>query len=201
MKLTINRKQLTMVACLILATVLLRLIPHLPNFAPITAAALFAAAYLPKKYAFIVPILSVMISDYLLLYISPFSNPIVDLSTFHPLTDALHTSSYYVWASFAISGLIGLLLSRKQRFTRVASISFLASLQFFLITNFAAWIGSNMYAPNISGLTASYAAGLPFFGYTFAGDLFYSMLFFGLYALVVKQKFAAPHKTLATHKA
>jgi hypothetical protein len=58
-----------------------------------------------------------------------------------------------------------------------------------------------MYAPNISGLTASYAAGLPFFGYTFAGDLFYSMLFFGLYALVVKQKFVAPHKTLATHKA
>ena len=200
MRLTINRKQLALAMGLILITVVLRLVPHLPNFAPITAAALFAAAYLPKKYAFIVPILSVMISDYLLLYISPFSNPIVDLSTIHPLTDALHTSSYYVWASFAISGLVGLLLSRKQGFARVASVSFLASLQFFLITNFASWIGGTMYAPNISGLTASYVAGLPFFGYTFAGDLFYSMLFFGLYALTVKNKYTLPSAKLATSK-
>ena len=42
----------------------------MPNFAPITAMALFGAVYLDRRYAFIVPLAAMLISDYLLLYIN-----------------------------------------------------------------------------------------------------------------------------------
>ncbi len=42
----------------------LRFAPHLPNFAPIAAIALFGGVYLNKKYALIVPIAAMLISDY-----------------------------------------------------------------------------------------------------------------------------------------
>jgi hypothetical protein len=39
----------------------------------------------------------------------------------------------------------------------------------------------------MSGLYASYVAGLPFLSWTLLGDLFYTFGLFGIYALVVKQ--------------
>ncbi len=176
---------LFVVITLIIAAVVMRLMPHLPNFAPLAASALFAAAYLPKKYALIIPLLSVMISDYLLLYISPFSNPIFDFSTIYPLTSAIHGTTFFVWGSFMLSGLLGLGLRNKKGMVRLTGFSLLASTQFFLITNFAVWTGG-MYARDISGLFASYIAGLPFFSYTIGGDPFYTVSFFGLYALASK---------------
>ena len=44
----------------------LRLMPHTPNFAPITATALFGGVNLPKKWALTIPLITMAISDYLL---------------------------------------------------------------------------------------------------------------------------------------
>ena len=65
---------------LIIGAILLRLVPHMPNFAPIAALGLFGGAYLPKRYAIIVPLIAMVISDYLLLYIHPFASPMADLA-------------------------------------------------------------------------------------------------------------------------
>ena len=52
------------VISLILFASFTRLIPHMPNFTPIGAMALFGGAYLSNKYyAFIIPILSLWLSD------------------------------------------------------------------------------------------------------------------------------------------
>ena len=126
------------------------------------------------------------VSDYLLLYISPFSHPILNFSHVQPLSAMFNGTTLWVWGSFMISGLLGLALRKNPGILRVGSVTLLASLQFYLITNFGVW-AAGAYARSLSGLWASYAAGLPFLRWTVAGDLFYTASFFGLYALAMRQ--------------
>jgi hypothetical protein len=169
---------------IVVSAVFMRLMPHIPNFAPVTAAALFGAAYLPKRYALITPLAIMALSDYALLYISPFGHPVLNFSHIQPLTAMFTGTTAWVWGSFMISGLLGLSLRKKRGAVRVGGMSLAASLQFFLITNFGVW-AAGAYARSLSGLATSYVAGLPFLKWTVLGDLFYTACFFGLYALVL----------------
>ena len=67
---------------------------------------------------------------------------------------------------------------------RLALATCLASLQFFVITNFAIWAVGTTYAKSAAGLFTCYVAGLPYFGNTLAGDAFYVAILFGGFALV-----------------
>jgi hypothetical protein len=59
----------------------------------------------------------------------------------------------------------------------------LSSVQFFLITNFGAWLGMpQLYSRSLAGLGNCYVAAIPFFGRTLASDLVYSAALFGLHA-------------------
>lgn len=169
-----------MIILMIIGAVLLRLVPHVPNFAPITAIAIFSGANISKRSAILVPMLSLLISDYLLLYINPFSSELIDFSRIYPVTVLLHSTSLYVYVSFMISSLIGLSIRKHQSWALFASI--IASIQFFLITNYGVWAGG-MYERGLGGLTESYLMGLPFFKWTLLGDLFYTTIFFRIYEL------------------
>ena len=151
---------------LIIFDIFLRVIPHPANFAPITASALFVGTYLPKKWAFLVPILAMIISDYLL-----YPNMM------------FHSTTAYVWGSFMISGLIGLWLKSHQSPKFIFGASLISSLQFFLVTNFGVWLTSGMYEHTFSGLMQSYVMGVPFYRWTLLGDLIYTGAFFGIYQL------------------
>ena len=48
---------------LILVGVLMRFLPHAPNFVPVAAIAVFAGAYLNKRIAVLVPLAIIVISD------------------------------------------------------------------------------------------------------------------------------------------
>ena len=167
---------------MIIGAVLLRLVPHMPNFAPITALGLFGGRYMGKKFAIFVPLLAIMISDYLLLYISPYH---IDFSRVYPLTAMFHGTTLYVWGSFIISSIIGIWLRNHKKPIYVLGGATLASIQFFLVTNFGVWAGG-MYAPGIDGLMQSYIMGLPFFKWTLLGDLFYTGVFFYSYELALR---------------
>ncbi len=164
----------------IIAAILLRLTPHVPNFAPITAIALFGGAYLSKKTAIFLPLIIMVISDYLLLYWTGnsfnFQKLISPLSLFHSTT-------LFVWGSFFISSLIGIYISKRKSVTNVFAASLIASIQFFIITNFGVWAMRTMYPNNLEGLIQSYIMGLPFLRTTLLGDLFYSGAFFGGFEL------------------
>ncbi len=134
----------------------------------------------------IVPLVAAIISDYLLLYISPFSDPVFNFSHFQPISAIFNGTTAYVWGSFMLCGLLGLFLRQKQSPLRVAGVSMASSIQFFLVTNFGVW-AAGAYARDPSGLMQSYIAGLPFLRWTMLGDLFYAGCFFGIYALVAKQ--------------
>lgn len=151
----------------VIGGILTRLAPHPSNFTPITAAALFGGVYLSKRSALLIPLVAMIISDYLLFPQAMF-----------------HSTTLYVWGSFMISGLIGLWLKKRQKPHLILGASLVASLQFFLITNFGVWT-TGMYSRDISGLFESYLMGLPFYKFTLLGDLFYTSCFFGLYRLVL----------------
>jgi hypothetical protein len=71
------------------------------------------------------------------------------------------------------------------------------SVLFFVSTNLAVWLFDGMYALNAAGFAACFAAAVPFFKTTIAGDLGFALLLFGGYALVSKLQ-ALRHSKLAT---
>lgn len=151
----------------IIAAVILRLLPHLPNFAPIAAMALFGGTYLNKKYALIVPLAAMIISD---IFIG-FYNPWIMMS---------------VYGSFLLIGLIGLYLKNHKTIPNIIGASLIGSVGFFLITNFAVWaVPGSFYPHTLQGLLNSYMMGLPFFRHTLMGDLFYTGAIFGLMEIVL----------------
>src|SRR3989344_6160051 len=172
---------------IILTLALSRLLPHMPTFAPISAVALFGAVYLSGRYAFILPLTAMLISDYLLLYVNPFTTPMFNFSHLVPPWALFHSALPLVYISFLISGLVGLWLKSHKTPVYVVLAAALSSIQFFLLTNAAAWM-VGMYGPGFSGLMAAYVAGIPFFQGTLLGDFFYTTLLFGAYELALKRR-------------
>lgn len=166
----------------IVFSIIARLIPHPPNFASVGAMALFGGAYLNKKYSIIIVLAIMVISDYLLLYVNPFSSQWINLTTIYAPSALVHSTAFFVYAAFIINVLIGWILAKKKSTPAILAGSLAASLQFFLITNFGVW-ASGMYERGLDGLLQSYVMGLPFFKWTILGDLIYSALFFSVYEM------------------
>ena len=141
----------------------LRIAPHPWNFTPVGAMALFSGAVIrDRRLAFFFPILALFTGDVFI--------------GFHKLMPV-------VYASFAISVAIGLWLRKRRTLARIGAATLLGATQFFLVTNFAVWAFGLSYPRTGAGLLACYAAGVPFFWNTLAGDAIYAALFFGGFAL------------------
>lgn len=151
------------IAIIILAAAL-RILPHPWNFTPVGAMALFSGAMLRnRKLAFLFPLLALFAGDVFI--------------GFHKLMPV-------VYASFLVSVAIGFWLRERRGVVRVGAATLFGAIQFFLVTNFAVWAADGLaYPHNVAGLIACYAAGVPFFWNTLAGDAFYAALFFGGFAL------------------
>lgn len=149
--------------------IVLRLLPHPPNFAPISAIALFGGVHLKKPYAIVLPLLSMFASDM--------------LGEALGLFPGFHRTMPAVYGSFALVGLIGLLIRKHKSVVTIAGGALAASILFFLVTNFAVWQEGILYPRTWSGLAAAYFAGLPFLRNTVLGDLFYTGILFGTYEL------------------
>ncbi|HTK81549.1 MAG TPA: DUF6580 family putative transport protein [Bacteroidota bacterium] len=149
---------------LILMAALSRLLPHPPNFAPITALALFGGVYLEKKHSFIVPIAAILISDYFI---------------------GFYTGMVWVYASFLAIGLIGLWLRDHRGIAQTIGATLAGSVLFFVVTNFGVWASAQVSYPHtMSGLLECYAAAIPFFRNTLLGDSVYVGVMFGAYELL-----------------
>ncbi|MPZ50882.1 MAG: hypothetical protein GEU75_16550 [Dehalococcoidia bacterium] len=165
---------------LIVVGVVARTIPHIPNFAPLGATALFCGVYMNRRISIIAPIAMMAASDYALLYINPYGSS--DFSQLYAPTSIWHNALLYVYGSLAISVVVGWLIAKERSAGLVVAGALFCSVQFFLITNAAVWI-EGAYDRGINGLWQSYVAGLPFYRGTLLGDLFYTSAFFGLFEL------------------
>jgi hypothetical protein len=139
----------------------LRLLPHSPNFAPVGGMSLYAGARLRGWQAFALPLLMMAVTD--------------------PILGGYSIATPFVYLSFMISVWIGRRLQATESPFRIGAACLVCSAQFFLISNFATWLGT-FYPHTWAGLALCFTQAIPFFGRTLAGDLFYSAVLFGLHA-------------------
>lgn len=163
----------------VILAVVSRFVPHMPNFAPITALAIFSASFLPWKKAAGITLAARLISDVFIGFVS------------WPMMLA-------IYASHGVGILFGFWIKNAQnyRWTKIFISSLGASLIFFLVTNFA-FLYAN-YSHSFSGIIQAYVNGLPFLRGTVMGDMFYSVSLFGGYELVqiVTKKIVGMKKTV-----
>jgi hypothetical protein len=169
---------------LIVLGVVLRLLPHPPNFAPISAIALFGGVYLARPYAIVLPLLAMFASD------------MIGEAT--GLFPGFHRTMPAVYGSFVIIGLLGLWIRAHKSVVTVISGAVAASVLFFFITNFAVWYEGLLYPKTFDGLLTAYIAGIPFYRNTLLSDLFYTGALFGAYEFVKRTIFS--RRTTTAHQ-
>lgn len=166
MEFRVNRTMILIAAALVVFGIVMRLVPHPANLVPIGAIALFAGAILPRKLGWWLPLGIMMVSDLLFL--------------------GLYDGFLFVWAGFLIVSLFGMTMRSQSNWLRIPFGALGASVIFFMVSNFGVWLQGQMYAHTWAGLVLCYEMALPFFRNTFVGDLMYSSLLFGVYALAVR---------------
>jgi len=124
---------------------------------------LFGGAYLTNRAAgFLAPLGALLLSDVVL--------------GFYPHMEI-------VYGALALAVCMGWLLRRDRSPLRVAGAALASSVVFFLVTNFGVWALGTLYPRTLEGLAACYTAAIPFFQNTVGGDLFFTGLLFGGFAL------------------
>jgi hypothetical protein len=178
--------RISIIVALILIVALSRLIP-IYNFSPLGAIGLFGAAYFKKKWqVFLIPIVAIWLSDVLV-------NNILYASYYSSFT-WFYEGFYWQYGSYFLISLFGLYLFKKVNTTRVIVGALTATVLFFFVSNFGSWVSSPLYPKTIGGLITCLAAGIPFIKGTLLGNLIYSGVLFGSFALLQK-KFPVLHFT------
>ena len=180
----LNRSNLLVLFILILACALYRVWDSRPmGFAPQIAMALFAGSISKdKRFAFLFPILSLLISDlvYQILYIQ-------GLSTIKGFYSG-QWQNYLLIASITIIGFF----INKNKIGQIFIGSLAGAAYFFLISNFMVWIGGGWdinnqpYPRSFSGLMLCYTEALPFFKWSLLSTLVFNGIFFGSFYLLGK---------------
>lgn len=144
----------------------------IPNFAPIGAVGLYGGSKLRAWQATALPLLCMVVSDLTLEWSRGDAR--------YGLGDP---SRPWVYASYLVYLLLGrFAMGKAPSWLRIGAVSLAGSTQFFLITNFQAWLAyTDLYARDLSGLLASYVAAIPFASGTFVGDLTFAYGLFGLH--------------------
>ena len=159
-----NHTRLLVLLAAIVAAAALRLVPHPPNFTPVGAMALFSGAFLGRRaLAFVAPLAALLLSDVVL---------------------GFYAGMATVYLATALAVLVGWTLSRRQGVLRIAGAALASSIMFFVVTNFGMWLSSGFYPRTSAGLADCYVAAIPFFQNSVAGDLFYTAILFGGFALL-----------------
>ncbi|MGH7234406.1 MAG: DUF6580 family putative transport protein [Candidatus Saccharimonadales bacterium] len=150
--------------------VIMRILPHSANFAPITAISIFGGSVLPKKVSIWVPLGAMMISD-----------AFIGFYALMPL----------IWACYLVIALASSRWLRPGSLLIGTILTLTSSIFFYVVTNLGVWLSSGMYAHNWSGIVSCYTLAIPFFRNTLLSDVLYTSALFGIYALATHKKKSA----------
>lgn len=156
-----------LVLALIVIGVAFRFLPHAPNFTPVLALVIFGAAYLPKKFAFLIPLGVMFISDFF-------------------LGSYQFSLMFFVYGSLLLLAGLGFYLKKNDDWKSIGLTSLLGASLFFLTTNFGVWALTPWYEKTLTGLMRAYYLALPFFRNTMVSTLVYSSALFFSYKSVKK---------------
>src|SRR5450432_1150306 len=166
---------------LVIIAALYRIIPGRPfGFAPQWAMAVFAGAVIKdKKWAFIIPVLSMFISDllYQVLYIGGLTN-----------MQGFYEGQWQNYILFALLVLVGMAV-KKINVLQIAVASVAAPTLYFLASNFLVWASNGntrgLDRPKtFNGLMLCYSDGIPFYRMSILATLVFSAILFGSYLFI-----------------
>ena len=177
-----RKPEVSMPAYLLLVlAILTRVLPHhaMLNFTAVGGALLYFGARRSWR-EMLTPLAALMAADYFLTVYS-----------YH--YEFVWTAYITTWAwAVAIMVLGRILLKSKTSWLRVGAAVVLGPTSFWLISDYAVWMASShtvplpndMYAHNLSGLMACYAAAIPFYRNDLISTTIVAGLAFGLPVLV-----------------
>ncbi|MBN1807273.1 MAG: hypothetical protein JW837_18655 [Sedimentisphaerales bacterium] len=156
---------------IVLSAAAMRLVPHPPNVTPIAAMALFGGVHFTdKKTAFLIPLAAMYLSDLVLGFF------VYDFGWFHGFMP-------FVYISFMMTVCLGFLVRRRLTPLMVGGSALAGSVLFFIVTNFGVWLIGDLYPKTLTGLLSCYVAAIPFLRNTLAGNVGYTLVLFGSFAL------------------
>jgi hypothetical protein len=179
----LKKHHLIFALSLIAAVTVSRFLPHLPNFTPVIAMAVFSGAVISGRLrSMLIPMLAMAISDFML------------NRSFYPEHSGLsyftETPTFGVYLGIALSALLGSIIGNGLKWSRILGFTISSSLSFWLITNFFCWPGNPLYSQDFLGLMTCYTAAIPFLSQTI-GDIFFSTLLFGVWKWTYKTEMAS----------
>jgi hypothetical protein len=173
-------RTLALVGLVVLAA-LTRLLPHPPNFAPITAIAVFGALRFGQLRAAVgVPLLALLVSD--LAHEFLYRNGL-------DRDWGLYKGMGVNYATTALIALMAGFAHGTRSPVKIAATTLAGSCVFFLVTNFGFWVMQPLEPPQFyypmtaAGLAECYVAALPFFRNALLGDMTYAVILFGAWAV------------------
>ena len=176
---------------LVVIVSLYRVMPGRPyGFAPQIAMAIFGGAIIKdKKLAFLLPLLSMFISD--ALYEVLYRNGAGNMRGFYEG----QITNYILFASMTVFGF----LIKKLSVARIFLASLAAPTGFFLLSNFFVWFSSSPDAgwarpKTFNGLLMCYNDGLPFYPWSVASTLIFSAILFGGYYLFTRNFYSTERR-------
>jgi len=177
-----KKSNLIVLFLLILAAALYRVWDGRPfGFAPQIAMALFAGSICKdKRFAFLFPVLSMLISD--ALYQVLYSQGLTTIKGFY----SGMWENYLLIASVTFIGFF----INKNKLAQIFAGSMAGAVFYFIISNFLVWIGGGLdianqpYPKTIEGFASCFIAALPFFKWSVFSTLIFNGIFFGGYYLL-----------------
>ena len=173
-------KHTSLAIVLIVLAAISRLLPHPPNVTPIAAIAIFGSFYFSKKWmVYMIPLLTLVFSDFII-------NNSISRAFYPNIEGIVWFSPNMIWV---YTGFILIITLSKQfliklNIKNLFVTTILASLVFFLLTNFGSWMHFGFYPKSIAGLLSCYIAGIPFFLNSILGNLFFVSIMFGAVYLI-----------------
>ena len=150
---TNNKLAALLLAGIVLFGISWRLMPHVPNFAPIDAIALLGGTLLTWRKAIILPLVTMVLSD---------------------LALGLYVGFEWTWLSIVLVAFVGIAIKHLPLAWRISIGAVGGGLMFFAISNFGVWLTSGMYAHTFIGIVNCYVMAVPFFRATLISDVVFA---------------------------
>lgn len=179
MSMRVNKTMMAAFGLMLVAATLYRVIPGRPyGFAPQWAIALFSGALFAnrKGWAFLFPILSMLISDviYQVLY------------TFHlSEIQGFYSGQWINYLLFSSVTLVGFFIQLGKPFS-ILGASIAGPTLFFLLSNTSVWMGGGGYhhAPTFMGWVQTMVDGIPFYQNSLMSTAVFTSILFGAHYLI-----------------
>ncbi|HEV8060004.1 MAG TPA: DUF6580 family putative transport protein [Gemmataceae bacterium] len=160
---------------------LIRWIPHGWNFTPTYAVEVFAGARMRAWHALALALGFRAITD-LGIMLFPFPGQEGTARLFLAMMP-------WIYVSVIANVFLGRLLKNTESPWMIGGIAVLASVQFYLLSNFGSWLVMPTYEKTVTGLLECYWMGLPWFRPTLIANLVFVPVLFGAHALLARLAF------------